>query len=148
VCSTAASIGSSTKAGPKLTGVAADIPKQEVVVVFDADMVCKTNFFRHVSATEFLHCTSTLEAAFLTCLALACLKAAIQSLPMQSETAVPTSIRQPRLHACDLMLADCRLLGLTQSDWCHFRPHDAARSSISLVQIYMKLMNNDRSPVQ
>lgn len=51
VCSTAASIGSSTRRGSKLTGPAADIPKQEVVVVFDADMVCKTNFFRHVSGS-------------------------------------------------------------------------------------------------
>lgn len=32
------------------------IPLQEVVVVFDADMACKSHFFRHVSAVS--RCTA------------------------------------------------------------------------------------------
>jgi hypothetical protein len=47
---------SETKASAAATAVAeaagpeVNIPAQELVVVFDADMVCKPVFFRHVSA--------------------------------------------------------------------------------------------------
>jgi hypothetical protein len=45
-----------SRAAPAVTPVKPVIPVQEVVVVFDADMCSKPNFFRHVSWPQAVTC--------------------------------------------------------------------------------------------
>jgi hypothetical protein len=51
------------KAAAAAAAATAAIPVQEVVVVFDADMVCKPNFFRHVSSPGVVRGTCQLWQA-------------------------------------------------------------------------------------